>query len=265
MSGQMLGPAIGGVLAALTDWRVAIALAAAIGAAVAVVCGALWRRAGRPVQVGAHADAARRAAMGPQEGPPPARLELLALASVPFATFFGIAGLTQTLIPLVGAGELGLSTSTIGFAIGGATAARFVSAWYAGVGSDRWSRKVVLVPMLVVMLAGALLLALPLGNGTWLASIVALAIGSAGISVAAAALADRVDADRLGHELGLFRLLGDLGLLVGPAVSAFLYQEVDARAAAFATAAVFGLALVSTMLWVRGSRGPQALPPHLDA
>ena len=165
--------------------------------------------------------------------------------------------------PVDRVGELGLSASAIGFAIGGAAAARFVSAWYAGVGSDRWSRKAVVVPMLVLMLVGALLLALPAGTWTWLASIFALAIGSSGISVAAAALADRVEPDRLGHELGVFRLLGDLGLLVGPAVSAFLYQEVDARSAALAAAAVFAIAVVTTLVWVRGTRGPSAAEPAL--
>ena len=113
------------------------------------------------------------------------------------------------------------------------------------------------------MLVGALLLALPAGTWTWLASIFALAIGSSGISVAAAALADRVEPDRLGHELGVFRLLGDLGLLVGPAVSAFLYQEVDARSAALAAAAVFAIAVVTTLVWVRGTRGPSAAEPAL--
>ena len=263
MSGQMVGPAIGGALATLADWRVAISVSAAIGVIVAVVCGRIWARAGRPLRISAGAGAARRAAVGEPSGPAPGRVELLALAAVPFATFFGIAGLTQTLIPLIGSGELGLSASAIGFAIGGAAAARFVSAWYAGVGSDRWSRKAVVVPMLVLMLVGALLLALPVGTWTWLASIFALAIGSSGISVAAAALADRVEPDRLGHELGVFRLLGDLGLLVGPAVSAFLYQEVDARSAALAAAAVFAIAVVTTLVWVRGTRGPGAAEPAL--
>jgi DHA1 family multidrug resistance protein-like MFS transporter len=249
MSGQMVGPAIGGALASLADWRVAIGVSAAIGVGVAIAC-ALLRR-GAPAAGDGPSEAPQLgdpAALGPRA----ARPELVALAAAPFATFFGMAGLTQTLVPLIGAGELGFSASTIGFAIAAGAAARFFSAWFAGVASDRWSRKAVLVPLLVVMGIGAGLLALPIGAGAWLASIVTLAVGSSGISVAAAAVADRVEPRRLGHELGVFRLLGDLGLLVGPAVTAFLYQDYGARSAALVSAGVFGLAALTAAIWVQG-------------
>jgi Major Facilitator Superfamily len=113
---------------------------------------------------------------------------------------------------VIGNDELELSSSTIGFALGVGAAARFLSAWVAGVGSDRLSRKVVLVPSLLLMALGAGVLTLSPSVVAWMAAIVLLATGSSGISVAAAALADRVSERRLGHELGLFRLLGGLSL-----------------------------------------------------
>ena len=261
LSGQMLGPVIGGLLATLADWRLAMSMSAAIGVAVVAACVVLRRRAGSGPP-GPGTAASRRPSAIALGVEPARRLELFALAAVPFATFFGIAGLTQTLIPLIGAGKLGLSASAIGLAIGGATAARFVSAWLAGVGSDRWSRKAVLLPMLTVMTLGAAVLALPITTGTWLASIIALAVGSSGISVAAAAVADRVDPPRLGHELGVFRLLGDLGLLIGPAIGAFLYQDAGTAPAALVSAGVIGLAVVAVALWTGGgSRGGVAGEP----
>ena len=115
--------------------------------------------------------------------------------------------------------------------------------------------------MLATMALGALLLALPISTGAWLASIIALAVGSSGISVAAAALADRVEPERLGHELGVFRLLGDLGLLIGPAASAFLYQHSGPRAAALVSACVFALAALVAAVWMRGpGRGESGEP-----
>jgi MFS family permease len=167
------------------------------------------------------------------------RLELTALAAVPFATFFGIAGLIQTLVPVIGDHELGFASSTIGLAIGAGAAVRFVTAWATGVGSDRLSRRAMLIPSLAVMALGAGALALPATATAWGAGILLFAAGSSGISVAAAALADRVSPARLGHELGLFRLVGDLGLLAGPVTLGFLYQESGAGVAGAAAAGVF--------------------------
>ena len=45
MSGQMVGPALGGAIGSVAGWRPAIAVSAAIGVGVAAVCGVLWWRA----------------------------------------------------------------------------------------------------------------------------------------------------------------------------------------------------------------------------
>lgn len=254
MSGQMVGPALGGALGSLVGWRPAIAVSAAIGVGVTALCGGLWWRARARPLAGAHP---RRGADPGDElaaaGPP--RRELFALALAPFATFFGMAGLTQTLIPLIGDGELEFSASTIGLAIGAGAALRFASAWVAGIASDRLSRRVVLVPSLVLMAAAGAVLALASNVVTWSASILLVALGSSGISVAAAAVADRVPAPELGRELGLFRLVGDLGLVIGPIVTGFIYQASGPRLAGLATTAVFGAAAVAAAAWV--TEGPR--------
>ena len=254
MSGQMVAPALGGAIGSVAGWRPAIAFSAAIGAGVAAVCGVLWWRAHagpRPAvrTAHAHSDSATTATAPP-------RRELFALALAPFATFFGMAGLTQTLIPLIGNGELDFSASAIGLAIGAGAALRFVSAWVAGVASDRLSRRVVLVPSLVLMAAGAAVLALASNVVTWGASILLVALGSSGVSVAAAAVADRVPAPELGRELGVFRLVGDLGLVLGPIVTGFIYQASGPRVAGLAAAAVFAAAALAAAVWVaEGPRG----------
>lgn len=103
-----------------------------------------------------------------------------------------------------------------------------------------------------------MVLAVSAGGVGWGASILLLALGSSGVSVAAAALADRVRPERLGHELGVFRLLGDLGLVVGPAVAGFAYQESGPRLAAALSAGVFAVAALAAALWVSGGRPPGA-------
>jgi MFS family permease len=251
MSGQMLGPVLGGVIGSFAGWRPAIAVSAAIGVAVVVICGAaLARSRSRPAAMATFAGRDGDE-VGAQPSSPAPRPELIALALAPFATFFGMAGLTQTLIPLIGDGRLDLSASTIGIAIGAGALARFASAWAAGTMSDRLSRKVVLVPCLGLMTLGAAILALTPTVFTWGASIALVALGSSGVSVAAAAVADRVPAAELGRELGLFRLVGDLGLLAGPLVTAFVYQASGPRLSAVAATAVFAAATLAAALWVR--------------
>jgi DHA1 family multidrug resistance protein-like MFS transporter len=258
MSGQMVGPALGGAIGTLAGWRPATWVAAGIGVIVAIVCAGwvrhvhgsvAWRRAAPR-----RGDEPPLATKSEPPAPAPPRLQLIALAAAPFATFFGLAGLTQTLIPLIGDGELGFSASTIGLAVGAGAASRFLSAWVAGIASDRYSRRAVLVPSLLLMALGAAFLALPPSTAAWLAAIVLLALGSSGIAVAAAAVADVVPARRLGHELGLFRLVGDLGLLSGPIVAAFIYQESGPQLAGAAAAGVFGATALAAALWVREPR-----------
>jgi len=267
MGGMMAGPVVGGALGSLAGWRAAIWLVSPIGAAIALAClvsGRVRLLPARGAATDPPAAAARDAGTAPAAADPgaaatdtgaaaaaaaPSRRELVALGAVPFASFFATAGLLQTLAPVIGDGELRLSPSAIGLTLGLGTAARFVTAWTSGTVSDRVPRRLVIVPTVLLMALGALLLALPAGFAGWLGAIVLVAVGSSGVGAAAAALADRVPAERLGRELGLFRLVGDLGLLLGPAAVGFAFQDLGTRAAGGIAAGVVALAALACALW----------------
>ena len=100
-------------------------------------------------------------------------------------------------------------------------------------------------PLLTAL--GAAVLALDAGTAGWIAAILLLALGSSAISVAAAALADRVPRDRLGHQLGVFRLTGDAGLLGGPILAGFLYEASGTGLAAGVTAAIAAASALVTL------------------
>jgi predicted MFS family arabinose efflux permease len=233
MMGQSLGPALGGAVGGLAGWRAAQGFTAGLG--LAVVCACLATRSGRE---GGPAAAARADADENGEGPAGelSRSEALVLASVPFGVFFAIGALPQTLIPLIGSADLRLSTSTIGLALGLGGLARFAGSLMSGVLSDRVSRKMALVPNLLLMAASVSLLALPPSRAGWLAAILLLSFASSGIAVAATIVADRVPLATVGRRLGTFRFTGDFGLLAGPAIAAALYEHAGREAAMFATA-----------------------------
>jgi MFS family permease len=152
---------------------------------------------------------------------------------VSFAVFLTLGAVPQTLVPLIGADDLGLGTAAIGLALGLGGIARFAGTILGGILSDRVSRKAALVPGLIVQALGVALLALEPTMTTWLAAIVVMSLASFAVPVAATILGDITEPTRVGAQLGRFRFVGDLGLIVGPVVVSALFEGVG-RAAAFA-------------------------------
>ena len=190
ITGQTLGPAIGGTVAELAGWRAAQGVAVLIGVAVFAVCLLVPAgRVARPAHEPAGPDEAvpqrprpaeGRAPAGPDEAvasrrPDPAarrasppglsRSQAAVLAAVPFAVFFAFSALPQTLLPVIGSSELALSTATIGLALGAGGVARIGGSAVTGVISDRVSRKAALVPSLLIMAVAVLAAGAAAGGG----------------------------------------------------------------------------------------------------
>ena len=244
MTGQTLGPAVGGIVAGIGGWRAAQAVAAAIGIGVLVVC----------LLVPAGTAARREAPASGAEGDGLSRLQAAVLASVPFAVFFTLGALPQTLLPVIASSDLDLTPTVIGIALGAGGIVRFAGSAATGRLSDRVSRKAALVPSLLVMSVAVAILAAPVTLGTWLLTIVLLSVASSGIAVAATIIADQVPAGTVGRRLGTFRFTGDLGLLAGPALTGLLYQHVGRAPAMLVTAGVLGACALATGFMVEEPR-----------
>jgi MFS family permease len=248
MTGQTLGPAAGGIITGIGGWRLAQGVAAAIGAGVMVVCLLAHTGDGRR-------EAPPRAAAGP-DARGLTRAQAMALAAVPFAVFFTLGALPQTLLPVIGSSDLDLSASAIGIALGAGGIVRFGGSALTGAISDRVSRKAALVPSLAIMAGAVAVLAPAPTLATWLLAIVLLSAASSGIAVAATIIADNVPADTVGRRLGTYRFTGDFGLLAGPALTGLLYQHAGRASAMLVTAGVVAACAVATGVLVPG-RGPQ--------
>lgn len=220
LGGQALGPAVAGVVASLGTWRTAALAATALGLLVGAGTAAWRRRAGhvplrRNTRQGAGDDIVELT--GVQRG---------ALYAVCFSVFFTLGAMPQTLVPLIGAIDEGLGTAAIGFAIGVGGVARMLGAAISGAVSDRVSRRAALLPALVLQAGGVALLAVGGGAGVWLAAIILMSLGSSGNGVGATMLGDRTHGSHLGRTLGHYRFWGDIGLVMGPALTAFVYERV---------------------------------------
>lgn len=139
-----------------------------------------------------------------------------------FTMFFLRTGVRSTLVPLFAANNLGLDSGAIGFilTIGGITTA--VTMTPMGGISDRIGRKVPLA--LCLLLTAGITIAIPFSTDLLTLSM-AIAIYGAVIGLSgpsAAYITDVSPKDKLEISMGLYRMISDLGFVIGPLLLGFL-------------------------------------------
>ena len=220
LTAQAMGPLIAGFAAVLLDWRIVFLM----GGVTALVVAPQFFRAKTVESSGREAVRSGRSA---ETDVPTSVLWLIyALPAVQF----GIgAAVLQTLIPIIGEDDLGYTSATVGLALGIGGAIRFVSALSAGAVSDRYGRKVALVPGLSFQLVGLLVFATDFGVWGWWLSVGLLTIGSVAANVGGTMLADLSEGGPLGRRLGRYRLVGDAALMLAPVLTGYLFARHGLR------------------------------------
>ncbi len=214
MVGQAVGPAVGGAVATVSDWRGAFILATLLAGLTGL--GLARRRRDRAPTPTEMAVRAPETEIG--------RLVLIALYLLPAVQFAIGAALVQTLVPIVGDAELGLTAGTIGAAIGLGGLLRLAGALASGWVSDRYSRRLALLPGLVLQLGGLVVFAAWGTAAGWMTAIVLASVGSSSVAIGATVLADLSEGGALGRRLGVFRVVGDAAFLVAPVATAAVYE-----------------------------------------
>jgi MFS family permease len=241
LGGQAVGPAVAGLLSSAGGWRFTMFVATTAASTMAVV---LLVAQSKPPSPTAEPPA-RPSAQDGREGAP--LISLAVLQGVSFAVFLTLGAVPQTLVPLIGADDLGLGTAAIGLALGVGGFARFLGTIIGGWVSDRISRKAALVPGLFGQAAGVALLALEPSLVAWLGAIVIMSLASFAVPVAATMVGDITEPGQIGSRLGRFRFVGDIGLITGPLVVSALFEGVG-RAAAFGFVALV-LTVTAVLSW----------------
>ncbi|MEX2652103.1 MAG: MFS transporter [Acidimicrobiia bacterium] len=241
LGGQAVGPAVAGLISAAGGWRLAMLVGAVGAAAMALILLMARPRQPAPYSLGPAGGSDSHDRKSPRLG------SLVVLQSVSFAVFFTLGAVPQTLVPLIGADDLGLTTAAIGLALGLGGFARFVGAIVGGRLSDRVSRRAALVPGLLVQAVGVSLLALEPSVVAWLSAIVVMSLASFAVSVAATILGDITEPSRIGTQLGRFRFVGDTGMIAGPLVVSSLFEGWG-RAPAFGLVALV-LVVPAVLSW----------------
>ena len=171
-----------------------------------------------------------------------------------FVLFFSISGFQNTVIPLFAGIVLGLEAGTIGLALGVSTVLRFVMSLVGGEVSDRYGRRAIPVPGLVVIGIGILMFnAVTDLRGLWVAMLV-LSVGRFGNNVPVTVLADHTPSSRWNLLMGFNRAVGDLGLVMGPVAAGLLLQAFGYGPTTILSAAMLWVGAIAVMIGVPETR-----------
>ncbi|MGH7804433.1 MAG: MFS transporter, partial [Candidatus Binatia bacterium] len=161
-----------------------------------------------------------------------------------FYVFAVRAGLRANLIPLFGQEAGGLSESAIGFILSASAFSNFAVLWHAGSLIDRRGRMWVAMPSLVA--TGAISAAFAISPAFWSLLVMSVFFGAALGYLApapAAMAADLTPRELMGSMMGIYRMGGDLGLLLGPVGVGFVAERLGFEAA-YIAAGLFALVVL---------------------
>ena len=254
-AGTSVSPMAGGMLADLFGWRASFWFAAAVA-----LLGFLPMVAGpqewiQKVKTGLKQEKRGRGpgvTGGGSAGR--GRLALVVANIVTFVMFFSVGGFQNTIVPLFGSQVIHLEAGAIGLALGVSTLVRFVMSLVGGELSDRFGRRAVLIPGLLVIGVGTLMFSFATDGLTFWVALLVLSVGRFGNNVPATVLADHAPRDRWGLVMGINRSVGDLGIILGPLAMGLLLESHGYAATMVVSAIIVWLCVAAVAVGVSDSR-----------
>ncbi|MDP6688999.1 MAG: MFS transporter [Alphaproteobacteria bacterium] len=154
-----------------------------------------------------------------------------------------------TVVPVFAALHLALSVAEIGFGMALGSVAGLVAAYPTGVLVDRFGRKAVIVPSTLITGAAMLLFMLAPGYLWFVTACVVWGIAaSVGGTAPAAYAADSAPPGMNAAAMSTFRMVGDLGYVIGPIALGFIVDVQGPQTALLLTAA---LSVIIGMLFLK--------------
>lgn len=154
----------------------------------------------------------------------------LSISLVTFQAAFTRTGAIFAVVPLMAVERIGLDAAAIGFAITIGNMFNLAVIAVAGVLTDRYGRKPVIIPSSVLLAIAFAGFAYALDYPFFVLSAIMWGIGSALGGASAAYAADQAPPGGNGATMGIYRMLSDAGYVIGPAVLGLIAQEAGAQA-----------------------------------
>jgi len=244
--GVGFGPVPGGILAQYGGLAMPFWVYAVVGTLVA--CLALWRLPEtRPARAASVRE--REFVFGQQLVRVLRHRPLLLIGLVTFGNFFARTGALFTLVPLRAEREIGLSTSQIGFGLAAVSVVSLVMAYPAGVLVDAFGRKIVIAPATLFSGIGLIGFAFAPSYPWFLLACVVWAMASGiGGGAPAAYAADVGPPGMTAAAMSAYRMLSELGYVVGPTLLGIAAEAVGIRPTLVATA--IGIVGLGALFWL---------------
>jgi MFS family permease len=263
-TGNLLAPALGGIVGKAFGLSAPFFLAGIMAALTALIAFLVVRETGHTGSAAhdGHGSRARWATVGAT-----LRLNWRDLSAAGVAQIFAqmIRAGRQLLIPLYGRQVLGLDVAAVGTIISLAAALDVAMFFPAGFAMDRFGRKVAAVPSFTIMAIGMaaivvaadyrglLVAAAIIGFGNGLGSGTMMTLG-----------ADLAPPGAVGEFLGFWRLIGDAGQSSGPLVVGSAAEAFGLPATALLLSGIGAAAALTLAFLVRETRlapDPVPMPP----
>ncbi|MCX7623818.1 MAG: MFS transporter [Thermomicrobium sp.] len=255
------GPVPGGLLAQYGGLSMPFWVYAVVGTVVAVL--ALWRLPEtRPVGQGGARE--REFVFGRQLLHVLRHRPLLLIGLVTFGNFFARTGALFTLVPLRAEREIGLDPAQIGFGLAAVSVVSLLMAYPAGVLVDTFGRKVVIAPATLFSGLGLVGFAFAPSYPWFLVACVTWAMASGiGGGAPAAYAADVAPPGMTAAAMSGYRMLSELGYVVGPTLLGVAAEAIGIRPTLVVTAlAIVGLGALFWFAAPETYRGRRAAQPE---
>ncbi len=167
------------------------------------------------------------------------------------------------IIPLYGYSYLGLSEAQVGLILTVSSIFDVAMSIPAGITMDRLGRKASMVPSFAIMGTGVAFI--PLVDGFWSLLVAASVIGLGNGFGAGSMMtlgADLAPPEATGEFLGLWRVIGDFGMVCGPLLVGIMADLLGIDGSAIALALVGYVAAFIILKLVRETRARPVLPPE---
>ena len=257
--GAFFGPGFGGLLAVASGWRAALFGAAGASLLSLVVLGLVVRSGQSRIERAPEP----ASAAGPAQVSIPGLLAAGFVAyTAAFAIFFARGSVQQTLVPLMGREEIGLSAAALSVLLMASAGFTSLAGPIAGSLSDRFGPARLLLPGLALLSLGVLVLTMASSALAFIVGIAIVSLAGTVNSIPASVIVNSVASSQRSLAIGVYRVVGDSALTVAPILSGWLTDAQGFRAAGVMSVTV---AIMALCVAVVGSRYRAADSVHYSA
>ncbi len=170
---------------------------------------------------------------------------------------FSVRGSRQALIPLYASDHFGLETAAIGLVFAAIGVVGLILIAPAGWSTDRFGPKTIIVPAGLIGAIGVVATALAPSIGWFVAALLFTAIGTGISGPAPVAFVAEITPDQhRGSAMGVYRTMGDFGIVLSPPLTGALADVTSIPVALAAN----GLFLAMATIWFLLAAGPDRRP-----